>query len=199
MRKEQAIKERAVAELVAQLGRLAYGVGFTQGLTSAQWMALRYFSRANRFSRTVSAFAEYHATTRGTASQTVKSLVDRGYLSRTPSVTDGRSVRLDVTYKARAVLADDPLAALERAVRALAPRARAYLAGSLERLLGQLANERGKRLFGICTACKHLDCLEGEGCRTEGGPVFECALWGEPLDEAETEQLCVSFERGSPK
>ena len=55
---------RAITELVVQLGRIAHGDGYTGGLTPAQWSALRYLSRANRFSRTVSAFAEFHATTR---------------------------------------------------------------------------------------------------------------------------------------
>ena len=80
---------RSGAELVLRLSRAALGEGFVEALTSAQWMALRYFSRANRFSRTVSAFAEFHATTRGTASQTVKGLIEQGYLARIPSETDG--------------------------------------------------------------------------------------------------------------
>ncbi|HKN41440.1 MAG TPA: hypothetical protein VJV87_00945, partial [Sphingomicrobium sp.] len=39
------------------------------------WMALRFFSRANSFSRTPSAFAEFQATTRGTATQAIKALL----------------------------------------------------------------------------------------------------------------------------
>ena len=80
MPERQDISAWAVADLVAHLGRLAYSFGFTEGLTPAQWTALRYLSRANRFSRTVSAFAEFHVTTRGTASQTINGLVDRNYL-----------------------------------------------------------------------------------------------------------------------
>ena len=76
------VSSRTVAELVVQLGCLARGDGFVADLTLAQWTALRYFSRVNRFSRTVSAFAEFHGTTRGTASQTIKSLVQNDYLTR---------------------------------------------------------------------------------------------------------------------
>jgi hypothetical protein len=46
------------------------------GLTANQWNALRYFAEANRFSRTVSAYAAYNATTRGTASQTIKLILN---------------------------------------------------------------------------------------------------------------------------
>ena len=100
-----------------RLSRAALGEGFVEALTSAQWMALRYFCRANRFSRTVSVFAEFHATTRGTASQTVKGLIEQGYLARIPSETDGRSARVDLTDNAKAILARDPLQALVDAAR----------------------------------------------------------------------------------
>ena len=55
------MSERAVAELIAHLVYIAHGDGFVAGLTPAQWAALRYFASANRFSRTPSAFAEFHA------------------------------------------------------------------------------------------------------------------------------------------
>jgi DNA-binding MarR family transcriptional regulator len=61
------------------------------GLTANQWNALRYFAEANRFSRTVSAYAAYNATTRGTASQTIKALETQGYLTRTRYDRDARS------------------------------------------------------------------------------------------------------------
>src|ERR1700693_3140812 len=102
------VGERAVAQLIARLGHIADGDGFVAGLTAVQWSALRFFAAANRFSRTPSALAEFHGTTRGTASQTTKSLVAQGYIVRTRSQADGRSARLDLTDKAKAILADDP-------------------------------------------------------------------------------------------
>ena len=49
---------RTLAELLAQVGRAAYCISSGDDLAPAQWMALRYFSHANRFSRTASAFAD---------------------------------------------------------------------------------------------------------------------------------------------
>lgn len=191
MPERRDISAWAVADLVAHLGRLAYSFGFTEGLTPAQWTALRYLSRANRFSRTVSAFAEFHVTTRGTASQTINGLVDRSYLRRTRSATDGRSARLDLTEKARDVLERDPLQVLVRAVSGVSPVARANLATNLERLVGEVAHESGRRRFGSCSACRHREggerCLDGTGFCT-------CRLLGETLDVTETKQLCVQFE-----
>jgi DNA-binding MarR family transcriptional regulator len=185
--------DRTVAELIHQLGRLAYGEGFVAGLTAAQWTTLRYFARANRFSRTVSAFADFHATTRGTASQTIKSLVTQGYLSRTRSTNDGRSTRLDVTTKGHRILSDDPFEGLVQAVAAVSPGVRPKLATSLERMLGHLARAQGNRPFGTCPTCKHLI---SEGSCPQDQPPYMCGLVGEPLAERELAEICVNFEPG---
>ena len=71
---------RETAELLLLLGRLVQAEGYHGDLSPAQWMALRFFARANSFSRTPSAFAEFQATTRGTATQTIKALETGGYL-----------------------------------------------------------------------------------------------------------------------
>ena len=187
------MSERATAELIVHLGRIAQGDGFVAGLTPAQWTALRYFASANRFSRTPSAFAEFHGTTRGTASQTTKSLVAQCYLVRTRSEADGRSARLDLTDKARAILTDDPFEALVRAAGALPASARGHVADALERMLGHVARERCKRPFGTCASCEHL---EGDGCCRDGKPPYRCGCVGEPLAEAELQQLCINFAPG---
>lgn len=187
------MSERAMAESIVHLGHIAQGDGFVAGHTPAQWTALRYFARANRFSRTPSAFAEFHGTTRGTASQTTKSLVAQGYLVRTRSQADGRSARLDLTDKAKAILADDPFEALVQAAGALTPSARGQLANALERMLGHIARQRCKRPFGMCTCCEHL---QGDGGSREGKPPYLCGFVGEPLAEAEIQELCINFSPG---
>ncbi len=191
MRTGNTPPDRSVAELVTQLGRYAYGATPAAGLTPAQWTALRYFFRANRFSRTVSAFAEFHATTRGTASATVKSLVQGRYLKRTPSSSDGRSAQLDVTSKARRILSNDPFQRLTRAADTLSTTARRALTRGLDRMLGELAQDLDKPRFGVCTDCRHL---RGDGCCQQGQPPYECGLLNEPLAEPEIGQLCVNFE-----
>ena len=185
--------EGGVAELISRLGRIAHGEGFVGGLTPVQWSVLRYFSRANRFSRTVSAFAEFHGTTRGTASQTVKSLVNRGYLIRTRSERDGRSVRLDLTEKGNKALADDPFEILVGAAGALSLKARSSLERALERMVRHVAQEYGRCPFGTCPSCLYL---RGDGSCVEGRPPYECGFLDEPLEEAELDLVCVNFEPG---
>ena len=146
-------------------------------------MALRFFARANRFSRTVSAFAEFHSTTRGTASQTVKSLVDRGYLTRTRSERDGRSTTFNLTEKTRRKLAGDPFEAVVRAALSLSPTQRGRTASGLRRILQKLSVERERPALGMCTLCGHLAINKEQG--------FRCRLLHEPLAVTELEQLCV--------
>ena len=107
---------RETAELLLQVGRLVQAEGYDGELSPAQWMALRFFARANPFSRTPSAFAEFQATTRGTATQAIKALEAGGYLVRQPFKTDGRSVSLRLTSKGRKALVRDPFEVLVRAV-----------------------------------------------------------------------------------
>ena len=92
---------RETAELLVQVGRLVQAEGYDGELSPAQWMALRFFARANQFSRNPSAFAEFQATTRGTATQTIKLLEAGGYLVREPSKADRRSIRLRLTSKGK--------------------------------------------------------------------------------------------------
>jgi DNA-binding MarR family transcriptional regulator len=193
MAQQREIGGRAAAELVLRLSRAALGEGFVEALTSAQWMALRYFSRANRFSRTVSAFAEFHATTRGTASQTVKGLIKQGYLARIPSDTDARSARVDLTDNAKAILARDPFETVVDAAEALPARLRGQLVKVLERMLRHIARQRSRPSFGICASCAHLrsgDRRRSDPCR------YQCGLLSQPLAAEEIEQICISFEPG---
>ena len=189
------MNSRAIAELVFHLGRIASGEGLVEGLTAAQWAVLRYFSQANRFSRTPSAFAAFHGTTRGTASQTIKSLETQDYLTRIRSEEDRRSVQLVPTEKARGILANDPFESLVRATDSLPPSVQGHFANALQRMLGQVTQERGKPPFGICTACEHL---ESDDCSREGQTHYACGFTSEPLLLEELDEVCINFVPGKP-
>jgi len=175
--------EAHVADLVLQLGRATYADCAASGLTQAQWMALRFFARANRFSRNISGFADFHATTRGTASQTVKSLVEQGYLERTRSDKDGRSTRFDLTPRAEKKLTEDPMDDLVCAVETLGAGQKEETTKSLQQIMISLARERGGSMLGACTLCGHL----------QTGDTFHCRLMQESLEASELEQLCARF------
>ena len=175
-----------LAELVLQLSRAAYAECTVGGPTQAQWQALRFFARANRFSRNVTGFAEFHATTRGTASQTVKSLVERGYLERIRSEKDGRSTRFDLTASARKLLEDDPLEGVVRSVRKLSAEHTVQTVSCLKEVMATLARDKARPLTGICALCGHL------GSRDNG--TFQCGLMRESLSANELQELCVRYQ-----
>jgi DNA-binding MarR family transcriptional regulator len=185
---------RAIAELVVQLGRATHD--YVDGLSPAQWNVLRYLARANRHSRTVSAFAAFHATTRGTASQTVKSLVAQGYVEKTRSAEDGRSAILDLTDAGRAVLARDPCTTLVNAAAALPAGIRAQTVRGLRRLLSGLEKREDVRPFGACAHCAFLEFPAASATMAEAearsGPV--CSLKHEVMGDAELGQICVNFK-----
>lgn len=184
---------RIIAELIVHLGRITSGDGLVEGLTPGQWSVLRYFARANRFSRTPSAFAAFHSTTRGTVSQAIKSLVTQGYLRQTRSEADGRSVRLDLTDNARAIIEKDPLEALTRAADALPPSVRSQFSNGLQRMLDHVASETGAPPFGTCKTCAHF---EGDGCCQEGLATYACGFLNSQLIEEELDELCINFSTG---
>jgi DNA-binding MarR family transcriptional regulator len=178
--------DRQIADLILQIGRATYADCASDGLTQAQWIGLRFFSRANRFSRNVSGFAEFHGTTRGTASQTVKSLMKRGYLVRTRSEKDARCVRFDLTPAARDLLSDDPLENLVEAAKKLSGAKQARTASCLRELMINVARNGNGPMTGVCALCGHLD------AREKG--AFGCRLMRESLIVEELDELCVRFQ-----
>ena len=175
-----------LAELVLQLSRAAYAECTAGGPTQAQWQALRFFARANRFSRNVTGFAEFHATTRGTASQTVKSLVEQGYLERIRSEKDGRSARFDLTTSARELLEDDPLEWVVRSAGQLSPEHTRQTVSCLRQLMATLARDKARPMTGVCSLCGHLN------SRSDG--TFQCGLMRESLAGNELQELCVRYQ-----
>lgn len=172
------------AEVIIHLARLAQNASDSPRLTPAQWTALRYFSRANRFSRTPSAFSEFHATTRGTASQTVKSLVALGLLERQKNSSDGRSTLMELTEAGREALEDDPLRGLIGVLQAL-PEAECNRLGTmLQHLATELARERTAPTFGKCVDCSHCE---------PGSSGAYCHCVETTLRAEEMSALCVDF------
>lgn len=109
MRNDPKLSTRGLARLIEQVGKAAYNLGFTPGLNPAQWAGLRYFDEATTERRTVTGFAQFQGTTKGTASQTVAALVRKGYLRRVGDKQDRRVHRLVLTDESQVLLRADPL------------------------------------------------------------------------------------------
>ena len=155
---------------------------------------LRFFARANSFSRTPSAFADFQATTRGTASQAIKALEAGGYLVRQRSQADGRSVTLRLTDKGHEVVARDPFEALVRAVGSLDPQEQTAMRDALRRVLTTLATSGTHQHFGVCRECAHLSGEINSDAMGASRSIPECLLFGAPIEPHDAVLLCVHFQ-----
>lgn len=182
--------EGRIAELVNRLGRVVHCMQFSEGLNPAQWEALRYMRRANRYSRTPTALADFLGTTKGTASQTIKALASKGYLRRLPEPTDGRVCRLEITDAGTGLLQKDPMRRLESACMETGADCSTTI-DSLNRLLRGLQSSCGAPEFGTCHRCTHF-CGDDAGSESDG--PHRCGLTTEPLSEIESTHICVNFQ-----
>lgn len=125
---------KAIAQLVEHFVSTVYADSNVAGMRSAQWAALRYFAEVEPSARTVGNFARQNLITDSSASQTVSSLVRRGYLKKVPSEVDGRSHQLHLTDPARKLLKQDPLNLLVNAIDDLNAKQKTELADVLHQI-----------------------------------------------------------------
>lgn len=137
---------RATAEVMAQVLRTTSSLAFADGLNPAQWAALRYFGQASPSARSVVAFARYHGTTKGTASQTIAALSKKGLIERHRSERDRRSVSLVLTPAGRSVLDRDPLNEIAEAIAGLPDAHQMAVAEALDHMLRTLLVRRARRI-----------------------------------------------------
>lgn len=172
------------AHLIERFGRLLRAGDHATGLNPAQAEALRYLARANRFSRTPAALAEYLGSTRGTVSQTLLALEAKGMIERKANARDGRSIMLEITPSGMEFIGDDPVRMLSRTIDAGGAASR--LADDLEAGLRAFLVERGGRAFGACHTCRHFRLNQ-----RSGNQPHHCALLDEPLREGDKMMICL--------
>jgi DNA-binding MarR family transcriptional regulator len=183
---------RRVAELIDRLARLTRELQFVDGLNPAQWEALRFLARANRYSRSPGALAEFLGTTKGTASQTLIALENKGYIAKARSEADRRAMRLDLTPAGEALLQADPILAIESAAGTLAEDVGMPLVQGLSRLLHGLQQRSCVKEFGVCCDCTLL-CVR-HGTQPEEH-ASQCGMTGEALSTDDVSRVCVNFQR----
>jgi len=178
-----------IAVLLNRMSRIAHAAQFSHGLNPAQWEALRYIDRANRYSASPSALAEYVGATKGTVSQTLISLESKGYVTRVRDNCDRRKVTLVLTEAGVAMLGKDPLDQFVNAADSIGGQDREMVVSALRSMLNDLCLRQGARNFGVCGDCCHLRKSSEEGC---GG---NCGITGDNLVFEELDRLCANFER----
>ncbi|MBM3522979.1 MAG: winged helix DNA-binding protein [Alphaproteobacteria bacterium] len=176
-------------DLIERLARLIRSARRRHAdLDPVHWETLRYFARANRYSRNPTALTRYLAATKGTISQTIAALERRALLAREPDDRDRRSIRLALTPAGRRLIARDPLVgSLDR----LAGADLEQLQDGLTDLLATVQRANDHRPFGMCQRCRHFRRDDASGER--GGP-HRCGLTREPLSDLDSTLICAEHE-----
>lgn len=177
--------------LVERLSRLMRAGAFAEALNPAQWEALRYLARANRFSNSPGALARYAGATKGTISQTLKSLLAKGYVVSENRHGERRSVALKLTETGTALLDRDPWRRFAESCSALGGKTRRRMAKGLAELLDHELREGGHRVFRTCGPCRFF--RPDARPESSGQPHF-CMYFDATLSEAETRLICVAHQ-----
>lgn len=153
------------------------------GLQMVHYGILDYLSRANRFSNTPLAVAQWLGLTKGTVSQSITLLEKKGYLEKRADAKDKRRQHLILSEKGRDVIANANQAqrALFESVEVNSTYSRIFRA-LLNDIQWQLQEKTGGAQFGPCGTCRH------SRTAPDGSPA--CALIKETLSRPETEQVC---------
>jgi DNA-binding MarR family transcriptional regulator len=184
---------RETVELLVQAARMADTTRLSCDLRPAEWMALRYFARANDYSRRASALADFEANSRAAVSHIIGRLEQGGYVTRRQSQKDRRSFSLEVTAKGQAALQQDPIDNLVQAVRALPDQDRDALHDALREVLTGLATSGTRRQFDVCRDCEYLT-----GDAIGSDRHFWCDLFHVAIEAESTKLLCAHFRPRNP-
>jgi DNA-binding MarR family transcriptional regulator len=178
----------AQLERIARLTRASSHAG---GLNPAQWDALRYLARANRFSNSPMALTHYLGATKGTVSQTVSALVKKNMITKAARTGNARSVALALTEQGHKMMADDPLRHLETAIETLSGKTKRRFGRGLSELLESERQRQKQPAFGTCQTCRFF---REKGATSEATPHF-CMAMEEALSVEETKLICVEQEQ----
>lgn len=177
------------ADLIERIARLMQAEEQKGPLNPAQWEALRYLAKANRFSRTPAALAEYLGSTRGTVSQTLIALEKKDCIKRTPNAHDKRSVDIALTPLGQQHLTNDPRQKLASCIEAT--RNGLSLQDALSQVLNEAIHRNNAKSFGICKSCRFFQRTDKPENSTGS---HRCGLLNVPLSDKDSEEICVEHE-----
>ena len=174
-------------ELVERLGNLMRTemrkAGSEESLQPVHLHALIYLSKANRYSNTPQALADYLGLTKGTVSQTLLLLDRRGLIERFEDDIDRRVVRLRLSSAGEQLLAESqPALAWQNATRNISPNRIRNATSALREALVTLQVDNEAAVFGVCSTCSW--------CQKLSQRIYRCGQMGDRLSGPETRKLC---------
>ena len=129
----------ALVDLLELIARMLHARGYQHEMFPAQWVALRYFSKARRVLCTASELARFQGMANGPVIRTVRTLLHKGLLAKSKDHPRGKAEILELTTSGRALLKFDPSRELESILSGLGDEARVLLGETLELLIHRLS------------------------------------------------------------
>ena len=152
-------KSHLVHDLIERLGNLVRAdvraVCHASGVRPVQLEALHYLTQCNRYSDTPQAVAEYLGLTKGTVSQTLKVLEEKGLLKKRSDPGDKRVVHLTPTASGRRLVERVvPSDLLAMGVGRLSKSEQQATGEALRLLLRSVQKANSLRTFAPCHSCR---------------------------------------------
>lgn len=174
-------------EMVERLGNLIRAefrrIGADEQLQPVHIHALLYLYKANRYSNTPQALANYLGITKGTASQSLMLLDRRGLIERYEDDVDRRVVRLRLSNAGEQFLYEaQPAQQWQQATRNISPNRVRNAVSALREALMTLQEDNEGTQFGTCPGCEHFERLSARASR--------CGLMGDRLSGPDTRRIC---------
>jgi len=152
--------------------------GLRYGLQPVQIEALTYLTQCNRYSDTPQAVTEYLGLTKGTVSQSLKVLEQKGLLRKQQDQQDKRIVHLTPTTKGKRLIEQSiPAKGLEAALET----AHSFNVRELKEVLRGMQHHNKRKTFAACHTCRFNE-QHREG--------YVCGLTQEPLSRQEIQLIC---------
>jgi DNA-binding MarR family transcriptional regulator len=177
-----------IAHPLERLTRLMRAGEHDGELNPAQWEALRYISRANRFSNSPGGLTRFLGSTKGTVSQTIKALERKRLITKSQRANEKRSVCLALTETGMAFLKNDPLTDFLTTIDDLGGKTKRRLAKGLRDLLEAELTRQKQASFGVCSTCRYY---REKGHEIDLDGPHACMKFEVGLSNADGELICV--------
>lgn len=180
------LRELELLERISNLLRNeSRGAANSAGLQPVHLDVLGYLERCNRYSDTPVGVTEFLGLTKGTVSQSILRLEEKGLIEREGDEVDGRVSHLKLTAAGRREANAGWRRPFEDAIRAVLGRSAGF-DDQLETVLRALQRANEHRSFGVCRSCKFF--------QHRGPKSFRCGLTLERLSARDSDLLCREHE-----
>jgi MarR family transcriptional regulator, negative regulator of the multidrug operon emrRAB len=150
------------------------------GLQAIHVEILEYLEKSNKYSNTGQALSEFLGVTKGSVSQSLKLLEEKGLVVRTPCSVDKRYSRLSLSKNGAGILIK-----VQKDIPDL-PNMGDNVEKSFRAILLSWQTQNKLRTFGLCITCKYNE-------RLDNGKYL-CRLTQEALTLPDTQKICREHE-----